>query len=84
MVTTHSEEEWRLLKSLRNQGRADGGGWLEHARLGYNYRIDDIRAALGIGQLEKLDRILALRQAAAKRYSAAAGRCGRAGGAARR
>ena len=69
MVTTHSEEEWRLLKSLRNQGRADGGGWLEHARLGYNYRIDDIRAALGIGQLEKLDRILALRQAAAKRYS---------------
>jgi len=69
VVTTHSEEEWRLLKSLRNQGRADGGGWLEHARLGYNYRIDDIRAALGIGQLEKLDTILALRQRAAKRYS---------------
>ncbi len=69
MVTTHSEEEWKLLTSLRNQGRADGGGWLEHARLGYNYRIDDIRAALGIGQLEKLDTILALRRAAAKRYS---------------
>ena len=69
IVTTHSEEEWRLLKSLRNQGRADGGGWLEHARLGYNYRIDDIRAALGIGQLEKLDTILALRRAVAKRYS---------------
>ncbi len=68
MVTTHSEEEWSLLKSLRNQGRADGGGWLEHARLGYNYRIDDIRAALGIGQLEKLDLILALRAAAAARY----------------
>ena len=69
MVTTHSEEEWRLLKSLRNQGRADGGGWLEHARLGYNYRIDDIRAALGIGQLEKLDTILSLRQAVAARYT---------------
>ncbi|MDQ3741431.1 MAG: DegT/DnrJ/EryC1/StrS family aminotransferase, partial [Actinomycetota bacterium] len=68
MVTTHSEEEWSLLKSLRNQGRADGGGWLEHARLGYNYRIDDIRAALGIGQLEKLDTILELRAAAAARY----------------
>ncbi|MGI9110752.1 MAG: DegT/DnrJ/EryC1/StrS family aminotransferase [Gaiellaceae bacterium] len=68
MVTTHSEEEWSLLKSLRNQGRADGGGWLEHATLGYNYRIDDIRAALGIGQLEKLDTILALRAAAAARY----------------
>ena len=42
-------------RSLRNQGRADGGGWLEHARLGFNYRIDDIRAAIGLGQLEKLD-----------------------------
>ncbi len=69
MVTTHSEEEWSLLKSLRNQGRADGGGWLDHARLGYNYRIDDIRAALGIGQLEKLDVILELRDAAAARYA---------------
>jgi perosamine synthetase len=69
MVTTHSEEEWRMLKSLRNQGRADGGGWLDHAHLGYNYRIDDIRAALGIGQLEKIDKILSLRDAAAGRYT---------------
>ena len=69
IVTTHSEEEWKLLTSLRNQGRADGGGWLEHARLGFNYRLDDIRAALGIGQLEKLDTILALRRSAAKRYN---------------
>jgi perosamine synthetase len=69
IVTTHSEEEWQLLVSLRNQGRADGGGWLEHARLGFNYRIDDIRAALGIGQLEKLDTILSLRDEAARRYS---------------
>ena len=69
MVTTHSEDEWRLLTSLRNQGRADGGGWLEHARLGFNYRIDDIRAALGLGQLEKLNEILSLRRAAAERYT---------------
>lgn len=69
IVTTHDEDVWRQLVSLRNQGRADGGGWLEHARLGYNYRIDDIRAALGIGQLEKLDTILSLRQAAAARYT---------------
>ena len=55
MVATHDEETWHRLVSLRNQGRADGGGWLDHARLGYNYRIDDISAALGIGQLEKLD-----------------------------
>ncbi|HEY4412152.1 MAG TPA: DegT/DnrJ/EryC1/StrS family aminotransferase, partial [Gaiellaceae bacterium] len=69
MVTTHSEEEWRLLRSLRNQGRGDVGGWLEHVRLGFNYRIDDIRAAIGIGQLEKLDEILAMRSAVAKRYN---------------
>jgi perosamine synthetase len=69
MVTTHSEEEWRLLRSLRNQGRGDSGGWLEHVRLGFNYRIDDIRAALGIGQLEKLDTILTLRTRVAKRYT---------------
>ena len=68
MVTTHDEETWHRLVSMRNQGRADGGGWLDHARLGYNYRIDDISAALGIGQLEKLDRILSMRTAAAARY----------------
>ncbi len=68
MVTTHSEDEHRLLSSLRNQGRADGGGWLEHARLGFNYRIDDIRAAIGLGQLEKLGEILELRSSAAARY----------------
>ncbi|HEX6702564.1 MAG TPA: DegT/DnrJ/EryC1/StrS family aminotransferase [Gaiellaceae bacterium] len=68
IVTTHDAEQWRLLKSLRNQGRADGGGWLEHARLGYNYRLDDIRAAIGIAQLEKLDEILARRDAVAARY----------------
>jgi perosamine synthetase len=68
MVTTHSEDEWRALRSLRNQGRGDSGGWLEHVRLGYNYRLSDVSAALGVGQLEKLDEILALRAAAAARY----------------
>jgi len=68
MVTTHSEDEWRLLRSLRNQGRTDSGGWLEHARLGFNYRLDDVRAAIGLGQLEKLDGILAARRAVAMRY----------------
>jgi perosamine synthetase len=68
MVTTHSEEEWHLIRSLRNQGRPEPGGWLEHVRLGFNYRLSDIAAALGIGQLERLDEILTLRRAAAKRY----------------
>ena len=68
IVTTHSEDEWHLVRSLRNQGRADSGGWLEHARLGFNYRLDDIRAAIGLAQLEKLDEILERRREAAARY----------------
>ena len=69
VVFTQSEEEWRLVRSLRNQGRDyDGGAWFHHARLGFNYRWTDVQAAIGIGQLEKLDRLLALRTAVAERY----------------
>ena len=68
MVVTHSEEEWQLVRSLRNQGRPEPGGWLEHVRLGFNYRLDEISAALGLGQLERLDEILTLRSQAAVRY----------------
>jgi perosamine synthetase len=69
VVVSHSEEEWNLLRSLRNQGRSYGeGSWFHHVRLGFNYRWTDVQAALGIAQLEKLDRILELRAAAARRY----------------
>ncbi len=68
-VTTREEEEWRLLMSLRNQGRADSGGWLEHARFGFNYRLDDISAALGVGQLEKVGRMVEARREVAARYT---------------
>ena len=73
MVVTHSEEEWHLVRSLRNQGRPEPGGWLEHVRLGFNYRLSDIAAALGIGQMERLDEILARRSEAAARYTALLG-----------
>jgi dTDP-4-amino-4,6-dideoxygalactose transaminase len=69
MVTTHSEEELALLKSLRNQGRSYDSRWFHHPRVGFNYRLTDIQAALGIGQLEKLDRMLEMRSAAAARYA---------------
>ena len=68
MVTTHSEEEWELLKSLRNQGRSYDSRWFHHVRLGFNYRITDLQAALGIAQLEKLDRMLTMRSEVAARY----------------
>ena len=70
VVVTHSEDEWRQLVSLRNQGRSydEGGGWFHHVRLGMNYRWTDIQAAIGLAQLERLDRILELRRDAARRY----------------
>jgi perosamine synthetase len=69
VVLTQSEEEWQLLRSLRNQGRDyEGGAWFHHVRLGFNYRWTDVQAAIGIGQLEKLDRLLELRAEVARRY----------------
>ena len=68
IVTTHSEEEWELLKSLRNQGRSYDSRWFHHVRLGFNYRITDVQAAMGIAQLEKLERLLAMRADVARRY----------------
>jgi perosamine synthetase len=68
-VTTNDADEHELLVSLRNQGRLETSSWLLHGRLGYNYRLDDVSAALGIGQLEKLDRILDARTEVAARYT---------------
>ena len=56
--------------SLRNQGRLETSSWLQHGRFGFNYRLDDLSAALGIGQLEKLDRILAGARARSRRATA--------------
>jgi perosamine synthetase len=70
VVTTHEEETRQLVVSMRNQGREyAGGGWFDHVRLGFNYRWTDLQAAVGIAQLEKLDRLLELRSAAAERYA---------------
>ena len=73
-VTTGSAEEHELLVSLRNQGRLETSSWLQHGRLGFNYRLDDISAALGIGQLERLDRILEARREVADALQRAARR----------
>ncbi|MGI9659268.1 MAG: DegT/DnrJ/EryC1/StrS family aminotransferase, partial [Gaiellaceae bacterium] len=68
-IVVNTETEYRLAKSLSNQGRADSGGWLEHARLGFNYRMSELTAAVGVGQLEKLGEILSARASAANHYS---------------
>ena len=70
MIVTDSEEIRDMCLSLRNQGRATEA-WLSHARLGYNYRMSEISAALGLVQAERLDEILALRRGAAEMYNQA-------------
>jgi dTDP-4-amino-4,6-dideoxygalactose transaminase len=56
------------LRAERNQGRAADMGWLDHGGLGFNYRLPDLAAALGVAQLEKLDEMLASRERVASLY----------------
>lgn len=59
----------KLCRSMRNQGRGEMGAWLEHERLGYNYRMTEMSAALGISQLQRIDTILAKRERVAMLYT---------------
>jgi perosamine synthetase len=63
MLTMGSAEHKERVDSERNQGRAPDMGWLDHDRLGFNYRLTDIACALGLGQLERLDGMLAAARA---------------------
>ncbi len=67
VIVTDSKEIRDLCASMRNQGR-DTSAWLRHARLGYNYRMSEITAALGVSQIGRLDDILARRRRAAEMY----------------
>lgn len=58
-------------RSLRNQGRDEDGTWLRHIQLGYNYRLDELSAAIGVAQLERLGELAAGRARAAAAYEAA-------------
>ena len=68
MILTDDDDLADMCVSLRNQGRGKGGGWLAHARLGYNYRLSDINCALGIAQLARLDEFIAKRRHVADMY----------------
>jgi len=69
VILTGSEQIAKLCRSLRNQGRAEGSEWLQHERLGYNYRLSDIHCALGLAQLERIDELLAKRARVAEWYN---------------
>jgi len=68
MVTLDDPALKERIDSERNQGRAPDMGWLDHDRLGFNYRLSDIACALGIAQLERLDGMLAARARVAGLY----------------
>jgi perosamine synthetase len=73
MVTTAERAVKERIDSERNQGRAPDMGWLDHDRLGFNYRLSDIACALGLAQLERLDSLLAARDRVAASYREALG-----------
>jgi perosamine synthetase len=74
MVVTDDGDLADAMRSMRNQGRDADGTWLRHVRLGFNYRIDELSAALGVAQLERLDELRAGRTRVAQLYAAALGR----------
>ncbi|MEM9373012.1 MAG: DegT/DnrJ/EryC1/StrS family aminotransferase [Planctomycetota bacterium] len=78
-VVTNDDRLADLCRSLRNQGRtvagrgsvgtgSTGGAWLHHERLGFNYRMSEVNAAIGVGQMSRLDQIIEQRQRVANRY----------------
>jgi perosamine synthetase len=77
MIVTHDDHLADLCRSMRNHGRAPGnveyghglGSWLEHERLGFNYRMNELSAALGAAQMRRLDEFLEARQFAAEQYT---------------
>ena len=69
MVLTDDDRWSEAIRSMRNQGRDGAGTWLNHVRLGYNYRMDELSAALGVAQTERLPELLAKREQVAAWYA---------------
>lgn len=69
VIVTDDRAAAGLFRSLRNQGRDVFDGWLNHTRLGYNYRLDELSAALGLAQIERIEDLLAKRAQVAEWYN---------------
>ena len=76
IITTDDPDLARILRSLSNQGRDDSGTWMNHVRLGYNYRLDEMSAALGLSQLARIDEIIDRRSQVAAWYNGRLGQMG--------
>lgn len=69
MIVTDNKDIAQSCISMRNQGRSEKGEWLDHIRIGYNYRLDEMSCALGIGQLKRINELLEKRSRVANEYS---------------
>jgi dTDP-4-amino-4,6-dideoxygalactose transaminase len=69
MIVTDNAEWNDLFRSLRNQGRDTFNEWLSHSRLGYNYRLDEMSAAIGLAQINRIDELLEKRAHVAAWYN---------------
>jgi perosamine synthetase len=69
MIVTNRADLATLARSYANQGRSAMGAWLEHDRVGYNYRLDEMSAALGLSQLGRIEEIVAKRNRVAQLYT---------------
>ena len=68
VIVTDNGQATDLMRALRNQGRAPGDTWLSHTYLGYNYRLDEMSAALGVAQMIRLDELMRKREQVAAWY----------------
>jgi perosamine synthetase len=73
MITTNDARLAARMKALRNQGRGETSEWLQHAEVGFNYRISEMNCALGVEQLKRIEPILMRRAEIARRYEARLG-----------
>jgi dTDP-4-amino-4,6-dideoxygalactose transaminase len=69
IIVTNDAQAADLMRSLRNQGRAPGDTWLSHTYLGYNYRLDEMSAALGVAQMLRIQDLLKKREQVAAWYA---------------
>lgn len=69
LVVTSDDTAANMMLALRNQGRAPGDTWLEHTYLGYNYRMDELSAALGAAQMKRIEELLVRRSCVAAWYN---------------
>lgn len=68
VIVTDDDQAANFMRALRNQGRAPGDTWLQHTFMGYNYRLDEMSAALGVTQMQRIEELLTKRQQVAEWY----------------